>query len=198
MAKGKGTDDRPDMEQMSLALPASTYNHSSDVAAVVQAVIGDFPEKFRHLVNAKIACLLRQSKTSEDAFSVDGSGGSFVRSDRERGISAMADIGVWFRAKWWQQFTPDARRAWVFHQLSHLAARPKGGGIVRVGHDAEVFAEEGLIFGAWYDQLGLFSQNLRTAAQQDGLRSTPRKPAITKAPEPPDVDLPPPTPIRTN
>lgn len=68
----------------SLAMPPSTYTLSGDVAEVVGRVIGRFPEKFGHLVNAKLACLKRQSKRSEDAFSVDGAGGCAIRSDRER------------------------------------------------------------------------------------------------------------------
>lgn len=152
----------------SLAMPPSTYTLSGDVATVVDRVIARFPEKFAHLANAKIACLKRQSKRSEDAFTVDGSGGAAIRSDRERALPNALDgqsvitfdAIVWFRAKWWDGMTPDQRDAWVFHQLSHLHARPSGGGLVRVGHDVEAFADEPVFFGAWEEQLSLFEKNL--------------------------------------
>lgn len=152
----------------SLAMPPSTYTLSGDVATVVERVIARFPLKFSHLVNAKLACLKRQSKRSEDAFSVDGAGGCAIRSDRERALPNALESGqiitfdaiIWFRAKWWDQMSPDQRDAWVFHQLSHLHARPSGGGLVRVGHDVEAFADEPVHFGAWEEQLSLFERNL--------------------------------------
>lgn len=164
MAKNKAVEG----QLPSLAMPPSTYTLSGDVATVVDRVIARFPQKFGHLVNAKIACLKRQSKRSEDAFSVDGSGGSAIRSDRERALPNVVDgetivtfdAILWFRAKWWDGMTPEQRDAWVFHQLSHLHARPSGGGLVRVGHDVEAFADEPVHFGAWEEQLSLFERNL--------------------------------------
>jgi hypothetical protein len=145
---------------VSMAMPPSTYTLSSEVAQVVERVIARFPQKFAHLANASLACLLRASKRSEDAFTVDGSGGSFIRNDRERGLASTFDAGLWFRQKWWAGMTIDQRDAWVFHQLSHLHARPSGGGLVRVGHDVEAFADEPVHFGAWEEQLSLFERNL--------------------------------------
>jgi len=142
------------------AMPDSTYMLNGDIATVVDRIIHRFPEKFGHLINAKLACLKRQSKRSEDAFSVDGSGGAFIRSDRERGLHGGFDAGVWFRAKWWDGMSVEKREAWVFHQLSHLGSRPSGGGLVMIGHDVEAFADEPVHFGAWEDQLSLFEQNL--------------------------------------
>jgi|GEM_PF-6527509 len=142
------------------AMPDSTYVLSGDIASAVARVIARFPDKFGHLVNAKLACLKRQSKTSEDAFTVDGSGGSFIRSDRERGLDPSFDAGVWFRTKWWDSMAVDKREAWIFHQLSHLHPRPSGGGLVRIGHDVEAFADEPKHFGAWEEQLSLFEKNL--------------------------------------
>jgi hypothetical protein len=189
MAKSK---DTPAPGQLaSLAMPASTYTLSGDVATVVDRVIARFPQKFGHLVNAKLACLKRQSKRSEDAFSVDGSGGSFIRSDRERALPNAVDgqqvitfdAGLWFRAKWWDGMTPDQRDAWVFHQLSHLHARPSGGGLVRVGHDVEAFADEPVHFGAWEEQLSLFERNLDEYTPGAALLRQ-RKDSATTAPPP--------------
>lgn len=157
MAKQK--DESPG-QVPSFAMPASTYVLSSDVATVVERVIARFPVKFGHLVNAKLACMKRTSKRAEDTFTVDGAGRAFVRSDRERGITAGFDAGIWFRTKWWDAMSPERRDAWVFHQLSHLFSRPSGGGLVLVGHDVEAFADEAVHFGAWEEQLALFEQNL--------------------------------------
>lgn len=161
--------------QMSLAMPASTYALNSEIAEVVANVVRDFPEKFAHLVNARIACLKRQSPRSEDDFGVDRSGGSFVRSDRERGIDARFDCGVWFRGRWWDQMTIEARRAWVFHQLCHLAPRPAGEGLKRIGHDVEAFADEGLHFGEWMHQLELFGDNVRKNRDAGGGMQLPKR-----------------------
>lgn len=171
MAKDKPVDG----QLPSLAMPPSTYSLNGDIAVVVERVIKRFPEKFGHLVNAKLACLKRASKRSEDAFSVDGSGGAFIRNDRERGLSSTFDAGVWFRAKWWDGMTPDQRDAWVFHQLSHLSARPSGGGLVRVGHDVEAFADEPVHFGAWEEQLSLFERNLDEYTPGSGFIKAARK-----------------------
>jgi len=178
MAKDKTAEG----QLQSLAMPPSTYTLSGDVATVVERVIARFPEKFGHLANAKIACLKRQSKASEDAFSVDGSGGSAIRSDRERALPNALDGGaiitfdaiVWFRAKWWDGMEPAHRDAWVFHQLSHLHARPSGGGLVRVGHDVEAFADEPEYFGAWEEQLKLFTKNLTEYTPGGAILATKR------------------------
>lgn len=180
MAK-RGTDDA---QTVALAMPDSTYVLSSDVAAVVERVITRFPEKFAHLANARLACLKRSSKRSEDAFGVDSSGGAFIRNDRERGITSAFDAGVWFRTKWWDNMAPDKRDAWVFHQLSHLHARPSGGGLVMVGHDVEAFADEAVHFGAWEEQLALFETNLDHYTPGAALLGARAKSAQPPAPPP--------------
>lgn len=70
--------------------------------------------------------------------------------------------------------TPEQRDAWVFHQLSHLHARPSGGGLVRVGHDVEAFADEPVHFGAWEEQLSLFERNLDEYAPGAGFLKASR------------------------
>lgn len=166
------------------AMPDSTYVLSGDVATVKDRVIARFPEKFGHLANAKLACLKRVSKRSEDDFTVDGSGGAFIRSDRERGLDPSFDAGVWFRTKWWDQMTPEKRDAWMFHQLSHLVARPSGGGLVKVGHDVEAFADEPVFFGAWEEQLSLFEQNLDAYTPGAGILRSSAKATGSEAPPP--------------
>lgn len=170
------------MDPSILGVPASTYSHSEDVAGTVRAVISAYPLKFSHLNGIRMACLLRSSKRSEDQFSVDGSGGGFVRPDRERGIYDGAYLGVWFRDRHWNQMDDQAQRAWVFHQLAHFVARPRGEGIIRVGHDVEAFADEAAIFGAWESQLVLFQRNMdqHHATSAGGLPPVPvEKPAGT-------------------
>jgi hypothetical protein len=138
----------------------STYHHDPDMLRTVHDLIGEHPTRFGHLRGYTLAALRRDSKRTDDAFAVDKAGGSFVRNDRERGISAEHDAGVWFRGKWWDQMTEEQRRAWTFHQLLHLQTGAKGDGLRRVGHDVEAFAEEGLVFGAWDASLTLWQSNL--------------------------------------
>jgi hypothetical protein len=177
----------------SLAMPPSTYTPSGDIATVVQRVIARFPLKFDHLVNAKIECLRRQSKASEDAFSVDGSGGAYIKNDRARaypnldegGRLVSFDCGVWFRAKWWDGMTPDQRDAWVFHQLCHLGSRPSGGGLVLIKHDVEAFADEPVHFGAWEEQLSLFERNLDEYTPGGPILAAKRAAKAEQPPAPP-------------
>jgi hypothetical protein len=164
-----------------LGVPSSTYSHSEDVAGVVRAVISRYPLKFAFLNGVRIACLVRSSKRSEDEFGVDSSGGGFVRTDRDRGIYDGAYLGVWFRDRHWNQMDADAQSAWVFHQLAHFVARPKGEGIVRVGHDVEAFADEAAIFGAWESQLVLFQRNMDQHYSAGGALEQ-RAPEDVKAP----------------
>ena len=178
--KGSGADQPEQLASM--AMPDSTYMLSSDVATVVERVIQRFPHKFGHLANARLACLLRASKRSEDEFGVDSSGHAFIRSDLERGITATYDAGVWFRRRWWEKMAVEKREAWVFHQLSHLHARPSGGGLVMVGHDVEAFADEPVYFGAWDEQLALFEQNLDEYTPGAGLRRSATPPAAGATP----------------
>jgi hypothetical protein len=153
-------EDAPAAGQASLAMPDPGYVASSDMAHLLAACIADYPEKLGHLRDVTFATLSRTSTNAEDSFSVDGSGGGWIRAPKERAIYGLADAGVWMRSKWWDKLSPTQRRAWMFHQLSHFQINPNGT-LRRVGHDVEAFADEALIFGTWDDgQLALFSQNL--------------------------------------
>src|SRR5919205_4045059 len=152
--------DMPDDDgQLFIGMPPSTYALNSDVAIVVERLIAYHSESLGHLANFKLACLRRSSTRTNEHFSVDKAGGSWVCGDRERGKDLRFDAGVWFQASWWDRFSPEQRQAWAFHQLCHLQMNPHGR-LVRVGHDTEAFASEARIFGAWEDQLRLFAQGL--------------------------------------
>ncbi len=102
----KGGEDAP-QQLASMAMPDSTYVLNGDIATVVERIVKRYPHKFAHLANARLACLMRESKRSEDEFSVDGSGGAFIRNDRERGIDSRFDAGVWFRRRWWDRMAAE-------------------------------------------------------------------------------------------
>lgn len=146
-------------EQLTLAMPPSSYHHDSDMIALVQRVIGEHAQ-LAHLRGAKLVALRRETRRTDDSFAPDRAGGAFLRSDRERGVTSNWDAGVWMRGRWWDAMAPDQRRAWVFHLLSHLALRPGGEGLTKVGHDVEAFTDEALLFGTWEAQLSLFAENL--------------------------------------
>ncbi len=151
---------------VSLAMPSSTFSQSSDVGDVAAELILQFPERLGHLAQFRFIHLRKHSKRTDSEFAVDGSGGGFVRSDRERGIFGRYDAGLWFDAKWWDRLTVHGRRAWVYHQLCHFLTRSKGIGLLRIGHDVEAFVSEGILFGAWDEQLALFVQNVDPSRSQ--------------------------------
>lgn len=158
--KGKFTDTFEDEPNDLVGMPPSTYSLSSDATVVVDQLMTAYPEQLGHLRNYRIALLRRNSSRTDNEFDVQGAGGAFVRADRERGMFPGFDAGIWFQGKWWDQFTPHQRKAWLHGYLLRLGIAPKGGRLKLLRPEVVEWASVVRIYGAWQPTLELFAHGL--------------------------------------
>jgi hypothetical protein len=153
-----------------LGMPASAYNLNGDLAQVAGDLIASH-ETLAHLRNFALAYLRRTSQRTDNEFHVDKASGAFVRSDRERGITAAYDAGIWVQGKAWDGFDPRTRRAWVHSLLLRLQTTPTGT-LKRVRPDVSEFAEVVREHGAWGDALQQLALGFDAHGQAQALTST--------------------------
>lgn len=151
-------DDEP--SQMVLGMPASTYSPSGDVTEVAERLIANYPVQLGYLRNFRLVFLARSSSRADNEFHVQSAGGAFIRSDRERGIDASSDGGVWVDRKVWNGFSPEQRQAWLHGYLLRLGIAPKGGRLKMLKPDVVEWASIVRIYGAWAQPLTLFGEAL--------------------------------------
>jgi Putative phage metallopeptidase len=163
-------------------MPPSAHTLSSDVTEVGNELIGNHPEQLGHLKNYSLVFLMRESQRTDNDFHVQSAGGAFIRSDRERGIRPDVDAGVWVQRRWWDNFSPHQRRAWVHGYLLRFGISPNGARLRLLRPDVVEWASIAREYGVWEPTLGLFVNELDDHANGNAAPGVPKRPVALHRP----------------
>lgn len=167
----KATTTLEDMKRLTDVMVAridkDKYSLAPEVEEVARELIRS-TDRFRHLVDARIAFVFRNTKRMDEWTSKGDivMGRAYVNDERQRFLSGI-DLQVVINRRVWELSSPKQREALVAHELCHFELRePDKYGNPRwglVNHDLEEFTYIVRKYGVWDESLRRFM-----AAYQDG------------------------------